>query len=299
MLSIKSILYKIMRALLLNRKDYTIVELINNRRFFLETFPQSYLNQWKTNPCVFLLSTGRTGTMQIAALLDLSKKIIALHEPTPLLYNAGHDAYFNAHDIEKWISVVHAARDELVAFANHRNCIYIETNNRLTFLAEAFAAAYPASKFIFLYRHPYDVIRSGMRRKWYSGNVLDYTRITPKSDDQMAANWNQFCPEEKIAWLWNTVNEYSRLFIEKLPKSRSFELRAEDVFEKRRNTIVELFNFIGAPMPPEKDIVKVLSLKLNAQKKGKALSPVEWSSELKTKIDQILGSTAMLLKYPL
>ena len=290
---------KTIQKFILNRQDRMAIDLFRDRTFFQENYFKAYLNKWKTSPCVFVLSTGRTGTMTLSSLLNLSKNIFSLHEPSPVLLTAGYEAYFKEHEEEKWISVVNAARDELIAYANHQNCIYVETNNRLTFLSKAIAEAYPSSKFIHLHRHPYDVIVSGVKRNWYCGDVLDYARITPKVNDPMAEKWNKISQEMKIAWFWKTVNNHSVQFTKSLSSSRIFDLRAEDLFLTESKKISELFNFIGVSMPTSKSIQKILSLKMNAQKNGTAVSSIEWPSNLKKEINKILIPTAEILNYPL
>ena len=48
----------------------------------------------------------------------------------------------------------------------------------------ALGELFPKAKFIQLVRHPGDFVRSGIRRKYYSGNENDDSRITPLINDQ-------------------------------------------------------------------------------------------------------------------
>jgi hypothetical protein len=216
--------------LLLRDDEASYMRLVKERQYMLETLPEAYQNGWRMNRCVFVLSTGRVGTMQLTALLDISPEVLAFHEPSPVLLKAGADAYLEGCECEKWEHYVHAARDELIAFANHQKKIYVEANNRLTFLAKALANTYPSSKFIHLHRHPFEVIRSGMRRNWYNGDSLDYTRLRPRPGDPLEDSWNMLSPLEKNAWNWSRTNDESRKFIQSLPDSRGFELRSDDIF---------------------------------------------------------------------
>ena len=227
----------------------------------------AYEDQWQSNRCVFVLSTGRTGTMQLAALLNLSPDIMAFHEPFPQLYKASLDAYEQRCSPDISQHVVRAARDELIAQATHHRQIYVETNNRLTLLADTLTRAFPSSQFIHLHRHPWEVIRSGMTRRWYNGSHLDPFRIAPRPDDPFFNNWHACSPIEKTAWFWSYTNQSIRDFLRQLPTDRWFELHAQALFKNDLETIQALFAFLGVSSPSKVDIAKTLSRRLNAHVK--------------------------------
>ena len=190
-------------------------------------------------------------------------------------------------------------RDEMVSFANFEGKIYVETNNNLTFLSDAFARAYPNSKFIHLHRHPYEVIRSGIRRRWYCGDRLDRFKIHPMSDDPCLKDWNSYSDIEKNAWHWKQVNQVAAAFIKKLHDYRGFTLPAKKLFEGDSKTIRNLFQFLGVKVPKKDKIQKTLKLKLNAQKTGLNWTSDEWLQEDKRRIITIVGTIAKDYGYQL
>jgi hypothetical protein len=162
---LKNKIIKLLSSIFPNQNSI-FYRLFQDRAFVNSILPAGYEKNWTNTQPVFVLSTGRTGTMQLSAVLNLSPDIFAVHEPRPSLVKVAKDAYINGYPEDKWIDIVQSARDELIAYAHHKQKIYVETNNRLTFLAKALSKAFPKSKFIHLHRHPYEVIRSGMRRGW-------------------------------------------------------------------------------------------------------------------------------------
>jgi hypothetical protein len=102
---------------------------------------------------------------------------------------------------------------------------YVETNNRLTFFAPAIAELFPKAKFIHLVRHPSSFISSGMQRKWYTGqSITDEGRISPPE------SLNLMSRSDKIAWLWNTTNEYIENFKRSISVERVYTLQSEKLF---------------------------------------------------------------------
>jgi hypothetical protein len=288
---------KFLIRMIVGSREETLLRLVSNQQYFLETLFKLDENKWSESRCVFVLSTGRTGTMQLAALLNLSKDIEAMHEPSPVLLKAGYDAYFERCDNNKWGFLIHGARDELIAFANHNKKIYVETNNRLTYLSSAIALCYPCSKFIHLHRHPLEVIRSGMNRKWYSGGQLDNFRLRPREGDEFEDKWDSLSAIEKNAWLWARINVDSQKFINSLPENRGFELRADHIFEANIEKISDLYSFIEAAMPQEPKIKKTLKKKINAQKKMKFPKYNNWTEKEKTAVKKIVFPVAQILGY--
>ena len=285
-------------GLRLTDRELPFVRLLKERQFMLDTLPKSREAGWRDNHCVFVLSTGRAGTMQLSGLLKLSRNILALHEPTPVLLQQGRDAYAEP-DAEVWVPLLHAARDELIAFANQIGKVYVETNNRMTFLATALAKAYPSSKFIHLHRHPHQVIRSGLARNWYGGSGLDYARVTPLDGDPMAECWSRLEGAEKIAWFWTRVNEASMDLISGLDASRGLTLPADELFAGAPETLSRLFAFVGGSPPPSKAASRILRQRLNANRKASP-TEVRWqTSDLGRRINSIVGPVANALGYDL
>lgn len=269
---------------------------------FVSGLAQAYARNWENCPCIFVLSTGRVGTKTLTALLALSPTIVATHEPEPRLVKPSFDAYMEGHNLtsnDKWNAVVLAARDDAVCEANRRGKIYVETNNRLTYLASALAVTFPASKFIHLHRHPYEVVRSAMRRGYYQNHNWDFARIRPRADEPLAAKWDQLSPLEKSAWYWARCNAESHTFLNTLPAPRRLDLRADALFAGDEETLKTLFSFSGVEFPPSERVEEVLGQKINAARKGNFPLPSEWSETERASVRHFVAETAQILDYDL
>ncbi|HZR81717.1 MAG TPA: sulfotransferase [Candidatus Binatia bacterium] len=267
---------------------------------YVARLSEAYARGWEGCPCAFVLSTGRAGSKTLTALFALSSRIVSEHEPDPRLVKASFDAYLEGPaiaDSEKWRAVVYAARDDLVCEANRRGRIYVETNNRLTYLAPVLARCFPASRFIHLHRHPYEVVRSGMRRGYYESHNWDFARVRPRPGEPMAAAWDALPRLEKVAWYWARVNGESHAFVRSLPEGRGFDLNADALFAGDERTLRALFQFVGVEFPPVELVEEVLGQKINAAVRGSYPVPAEWTDEDRAAVWRQVGPTAEVLGY--
>jgi hypothetical protein len=254
------------------------------------------------HPCVFVISTGRVGTETLAALYSLSRNVMTYHEPAPKLYNLSKLAYqknedLSAHDLFREAFLL--ARNELLNYSLSCGVGYIETSPQATFLAPFILDLIPGVRFIHLVRDPREVIRSGMRRKWFDGNSADKTRITPLANSVSFQKWDQYTAFQKNAWLWTETNNWIKQFFSTIPSEHTLFLRSEDVFEADPATLEKLFNFIGAPLPSEKKIHQLLGKKLNFQKTGEFPSASMWTDAMNSDLLTIAGDTARSFGYDL
>lgn len=253
-------------------------------------------------PALFVLSTGRTGTETLAALLDLVPTLAAHHEPSPLLYALSCTAYrFGGQPATDAVleEAFLTARRELLAGALGTGRGYVETSPQLTFLAPAIHAALPGARFIHLVRDPRNVVRSAMRRRWYDGNPHDGTRITPQSGTAAHALWGSFSAFQKNLWLWHETNRWLLTILRSLPLEQTLQLHSEALFAADGQALSRLFRFAGAEMPPTRNIERVLGKQLNAQQGGSFPPPADWDSEMVEQLHAIAGETATALGYAL
>ncbi|MEQ8837717.1 MAG: sulfotransferase, partial [Lacipirellulaceae bacterium] len=180
-----------------------------------------------------------------------------------------------------------------------KNRIYAETSNRLTYIAPELSSSLKNAKFIFLHRHPAEVVVSAMRRNYYASNPWDDFRITPREDDQFYADWPSFSQFQKCCWYWRGVNEFSLQFLENLPKTQYFTLSSNDLFAPNIQTLNSMFKWIGGDLPEEADIFELLSVKHNEQRTGAFPPWEEWEEKLKTELAEIAGPVADRLGYSL
>lgn len=225
---------------------------------------------------VFVLSTGRCGTKWLTELLSNRSDVLVNHALQPELVRQSKLAYQNRHTDPEFIR---AARDDLISAAYHSHRIYIETNNRITFFAPLLAQAYPNSRFIHLYRHPADFIRSGMRRNWYAGHSADIGRITMADANQ----WQTLSQFEKIAWLWNETNSFIEKFLQTLPPNRYFIISSETLFAEPTQ-VKTLCEFIGVPDISLQTIIQKQKKPVNVQKKGNFPKYQDWTPEQKKQL---------------
>jgi len=166
-------------------------------------------------------------------------------------------------------------------------------------MANTLAEVFPDSKFIHLYRHPYAVIRSGMRRGFYQNHPWDFCRVRPLDHDSIYADWQYFTPLQKVAWYWASINEQSLCFLDTLPEHRKFALSSESLFSGDTAMITSLFDFVAAEQPEQKAIREVLGLKCNAQRSGDFPQADEWSSLQIQQVHTMVEKTAGRLGYSL
>jgi len=292
------------------------MRLQNISKFFLDQSPRQawryiskgLLNQVKLSsfddqhPCVFVLSTGRTGTETMAALFSLASNVVSLHEPSPKLYGISKIAYENFADssAQRMLAEVFSLlRCELLDMSLNYGLGYVETSPQVTFLAPAILANYPTARFIHLVRDPRDVVRSGMRRKWFSGHPGDKSRISPSSNSQVALRWEKYNSFQKNVWLWSETNRWISQFLTTLSPQNKLLVRAEDIFSGNLAGVHTLYNFIGTTAPSEKKITHLLHKKLNAQTSGTFPVSSEWTDEMQQDLREIAGKTASEFGYSL
>ena len=256
-------------------------------------------DRWEKTDSVFVLTTGRTGTNTLAELLDIYPCIDAYHEPHPNLLKerqaAFHEVYTNP---DKYARIFARARAGLMARSSLRNTLYAETSPRLTFFAPVISQLCPNARFIHLVRHPGDVVRSGMRRKWYEkkGRSERY-RIIPSRDDPFHQEWETASAFEKNCWQWNAYNSFALRFRSTVPNERVLLLRAEDLFHGKTSTLQQLFDFLGVECPSQNLLDKVLNVKMNRQTEGLFPAYDEWADHQYDRLFSIAGDTMAKLGY--
>jgi hypothetical protein len=251
------------------------------------------------DPAVFVLSTGRVGTKTLSELAALAPGVVAHHEPQPTLYGLSRAAYSTPTDGCDDIlrEAFTALRGQLLQLSIARGCGYIETSPQLTFLAPAILAAIPNARFLHVVRHPADVVRSGMRRKWYRGHFSDPKRITPRPGDEHAEGWSQYDAFQKNLWLWSATNTWIGDFFAALPECQRLLVRAEALFSGNTEEMKNFYRFLDSELPSDRKISAVLERKSNAQKKGDFPRAPEWSDQMRQEGERICGRAARNLGY--
>lgn len=269
----------------------------------LSSMGEAYDNEWHGVPCEFVMSTGRCGTNTMTGLWRLSEGLLANHEPNPVLLKSSHLGYMSGsdqvNDPDRWDQVVDVGRSELIWHAYRQGKIYVESNNRLTYLAPTLARFFPHSRFIFLHRDALEVIKSGLQRNWYQGHAWDWARITPREDDPYFDGWEHMTQVEKIAWNWQAINQFALEQISNMPSARVLEVKAARLFMGDLEVLNQIFAFTRVPTPPLKPMEKVIGQKLNASKSVQSSNAVtvRFSDDELQLIQDIAGDVAERLGY--
>ncbi|KHE90871.1 MAG: Sulfotransferase domain protein [Candidatus Scalindua brodae] len=230
---------------------------------------------------IFCLSTGRAGTATLANIFSCSKNVLSLHEPVPNLHKLNRLSYISeAKDNGILSEVVFIARNDLIRYAKNRKFIYLETSPQVTFLANHLNDKFENCYYIHLIRNPFDVIYSGLKRKWYDGHSNDYGRITPAKGSPFFLDWTSMSLIEKNIWLWAETNNWIELFINR-SKVKFIRIKSEDIFCNNQEVVCDLIKFIGCEIIDNSIIENILNNKINQQKTGEKISFREWSKKEK------------------
>ena len=184
---------------------------------------------WESTKCLFVLSTGRTGTTTVVQLIDLSPSISAVHEPEPRHLELLRESFLRPfNEFQSQIPLITRARRSLIGKTGAQDLAYAEATI-LKFFAPTLAQLLPNAKFLHLYRHPADVVRSGMRRRWYDGHSYDQYKILPSPGGPVAAEWDSWGAFEKNCWTWQAENDYFLRFGELVGDDRCLKMSFEEL----------------------------------------------------------------------
>lgn len=251
---------------------------------------------WRSTPSVFVLSTGRTGTETLMHLLALCPDVNSFHEPHPQLLEERKAARVEiGRNPEKYTRIFARARGSRLLAARLQGRVYVETSARLTFFSPVIADLLPNSKFIYIHRHPAEVVRSGMRRRWYVDHPADYARITPDPSEVPPSVWTKWEPFRKICWYWNAYNRFALDFVRTVDSSRVLSLNAREVFDG--SAAQRIYDLAGVSAPGKSAIERVLSAKHNAQKLADFPKYADWTPEMRGTLSEIAGMTMTELGY--
>jgi hypothetical protein len=251
------------------------------------TLADCVARNWQNVRPVFVLSTGRCGTMMLNRILQLSDRTAAFHQPRPELIRVSKLAYEKIDETpEMFEEVFRTAREEMMFEVARSEKVYIETNNRITFFAPIISKVFPNSVFIHLVRHPGDFVRSGIRRQWYSGShEHDLGRIVPTAGENQG-KWSKYSNIEKIGWLWNETNQFVEQFGKTVSPETFLFVKAEELFEDSAVS-KEIFEFAGLPGFNEKKVRGIIKKPVNVQRKGQYPLYDDWSEPEKEQLRKI------------
>ena len=252
---------------------------------------------WESTKCLFVLSTGRTGTTTVVQLIDLSPNISAVHEPEPRHLELLRESFLRPfNEFQSQIPLITRARRSLIGKTGAQDLAYAEATI-LKFFAPTLAQLLPNAKFLHLYRHPADVVRSGMRRRWYDGHSYDQYKILPSPSGPVAAEWDSWGAFEKNCWTWQAENDYFFRFGELVGDDRCLKMSFEDLMQPKTEAYTQIFEMLEIEPPAIGDVEGVLGTRFNEQTDGEFPRLSEWSDEQKTTLKRIAGPAIQSLGY--
>lgn len=274
----------------LNR-DYLAACFEREKKRTIEPIEKTHATKILTEaPCCFVLSTGRCGTGLLTKLLKKNKRILVKHQPAPELVYASSILHSmqkeDIKNIDSFKLAVLAARFELVRDAYYRNRYLVETNNRITFFTPTLSTIFKKSKFIHLVRHPGDFVRSGLRRGYYSPELIDHQRLFPVLGSDAYIKWDQMTRIEKIAWQWNEVQLSANKLKGNINSSRFLTITSEELYTNP-TTIETIYNFLEMECPfSPKEITGMLKRPVNKQREGQYPHYNQWKAEDKKQLQR-------------
>ena len=190
---------------------------------------------------VFIVSTGRTGTMSIArAMAAASDRVTALHEPpgSRVLRVLGN-AYVAGRVPD---SVAHRAIRTMIGsrIRRSRGTDYVEANPFLPGLIGPLSREFPTARFAHIVRDPRDYARSYIAHgafhglKGIGGRVIPYWFVKPEHlEGQPRLRWAQMSPPQAAAWLWQALKSLIERHADALG-DRYGRFRFEDLFDEQQ-----------------------------------------------------------------
>lgn len=246
------------------------------------------VNKYIKKP-IFFLSTGRCGTMWFSELLEKNKTLMVAHSPKPALAHQSKIAYevlskdiITSGEINLLKELFFASREQMLRYSFKTQRRYIETNNYISFFAPILKLIFPDAKFVHLYRHPGQFVRSGIRRRYFEeGNPDDLKRIHPLDNDQKEM-WNSYNRVQKTSWLWNETNQ----FIEKFKAQNEKSCFSFNFNQLNLENIIDLFEFMEITIPIS-EVKKALNKNYNVQKTGSFQNYENWDVHMKEELKDI------------
>jgi len=261
-------------------------------------------NNFRNMPApIFFLSTGRCGTNWFVYLLSKTRGLKVFHEPKPnlgiqgvLMYNYLKESNYSLDEKIKNIfkEIIYIAGEQYFRYSYKTDNRYVETNNQITFFAPILAEMFPHAKFIHIFRHPGEFVRSALRRNFYSNdNVDDMKRIKPIQVTPYFDKWEDYSPIEKASWLWNETNSFIERFKSSVGETRCYTFNFNNI---SIDEIVPLLDFLDVQIPRNK-IAKKISKRTNVQTRKEFPLYNEWKDSDKVLLKKHCNDLASKYGY--
>lgn len=204
---------------------------------------------------IFVVSTGRAGSMMLARALAKLPRTLALHEPKPHLVTEGFLRWKGELDSDGAEALIRAKRWDIVEQTKTNGLLYIESSHYCSHLIPELARVFDA-RFVYLHRDARGFTESGLARSnWYPPSIDLAESFKGMVRRRLAVEvghyWHdhRLCPPpglqsrmEKIAWLWTEINRVILEGLAEVESERVFELRLDAVGPK---SFAELMRFVS------------------------------------------------------
>ena len=259
---------------------------------YWQAFPEQVLNR---APCVFVLSTGRCGTRLLTKVLRQARNVDVNHhaELAGELQYPSRVAYESSglsNEAMKLIAL--CSRFEAIQTSFLQDRVFVETNNRITFLAPYLSTVFKNSRFIHLIRSPVGFVRSGVNAGFYLGGYYDTGRVFPR-DKELRREFEGYSQLRKVGWLWNETNQYIEDFKCTLDSNRILTVKSEEMF-KHKSVLEEIVDFSCGDSIAPQVIRRISSQKVNS---GQATGLPSDFSQWRAQDQQELRETCRLATH--
>jgi acetyltransferase-like isoleucine patch superfamily enzyme len=237
-----------------------------NGELLLDTELTSFLptyKDFKDRSIVFVLSTGRSGSLSITNILNQHPDCKAFHEDIMQLIRISTELAYNITN--KKLQQELLAIFETKVWNASTNQLIVHSDQRLWNLVPFLASYFTKSKFIHLVRQPESCISSMVARNWYledeykNFNKHDWAKFRLQADklgDIGIMEWSKLTNIQKCIWYYFYINDYIKNELNKLSADRSMRLQLETLDVN----IFQLQEFLGLKTIDLK-VVKINSVK--------------------------------------
>lgn len=194
---------------------------------------------------VFILSTGRTGTVYLADLLNQLDGILALHEPKPSrVLNAWSTAVLENKASGEYLAAALADKRHKT-LQNTKVKLYVESNNFIAGFADVLGQVFDNPTVIHIVRDARDFVTSQTNRGDDTGlrrlinRYVPYWAYVPKGEKRLSLD-----ALSRAAHRWTAVNTYLDEFGRRSKNYHFFKF--EDVFNKSdKSELLRLLKAMG------------------------------------------------------
>jgi len=250
---------------------------------------------------IFIVGTGRCGTVTMSKVFDTMPKMKAIHEGVyykggekkvlgnlrdinNFIYyqsSGGHDSHYKAsvnlsgnEETLGRMSKRFTPRELFIENLELKKINFCEADPYGHCYINFIANKYPEAKFVHLVRNGYNTCQSWFKRKKNAyPDELDIKKWHPfalgkprplKGVDPYFDAWPKMCRLERVCWFWNYVNSDIEKRLSKISQNRHIVFKLEGLNQR---SMANLLNFLDLPNSYNKDALKVH----NASPKSKSI----------------------------